>query len=91
MPYQAVSMLSADRFYAVLGCFRMFFEMNWICLGPLVSIDYYENGRESSKNGQFSESMKTSAHAFTAKRNRCEDGSVQLVKYKRNNKQSVLV
>ena len=39
MPYHAVSMLSADRFYAVLGCFRMFFEMNWICLGPLVSID----------------------------------------------------
>ena len=43
MPYKTVSMLSADRFYAVLGCFRIFFEMNWICLCPLVSIDKYRN------------------------------------------------
>ena len=32
-------MLSVDHFYAVLGCFGMSFEMHWICLDPLVSID----------------------------------------------------
>ena len=39
MPYKAVAVLSVDHFYAVLGCFGMFFEMHWICLDPLVSID----------------------------------------------------
>ena len=34
-------MLSVDHFYAVLGCFGMSFEMHWICLDPLVSIDKY--------------------------------------------------